>query len=195
MVHTVQRAFEDLLASITLQVILWLVPLFEPFVLDHLLSRQTLGLITVEHLLDQIFGVCRDIVPLRIVEGQVLVLDSVYDFLVVLTEERRTAAQQYLENDTTAPDVALEGVLLAQYFGSHLVGRAQHFGQLLVLLKLHGCTEIDYLDVHGLLAGLIVNLVHQHYVFWFEISMHYFVFMHLIDASYDLHQYGSCIRL
>ena len=77
-----------------------------------------------EHLLDQIFGVVRDLVPVLGVEGVVRRLDLAVQDGVVVVVEGRVAPQQDINYHSARPHVDGRAVLLSfEDLRSHIAGR------------------------------------------------------------------------
>ena len=60
--------------------------------------------------------------PFRFVECVLASQDAIDDFLIGLTVEWRVAAEQNVENDTDAPEVALMVVAAPQHFRCNVIG-------------------------------------------------------------------------
>ena len=110
--------------------------LLEPFVVQTLLSCYSRRRILIEHASDKILGAVADILPVFFVESKLLVANLLDYNLVVVSVVRRVTAEQNVQDDAKAPDVAGFVVPALQYLRGHIVGSAYNSLHLISRLLL-----------------------------------------------------------
>lgn len=88
-----------------------------------------------KHLVEQVLAFIRDLLPHGIFVFNFGLVHSSQDFIIVVAIEWGLAAKKDIENNTTAPDIALAVILLKKNFGGDVVWRANCLLQLLAWIK------------------------------------------------------------
>ena len=83
------------------------------------------------------------LVPLRLIKGEFAQCDSLNDLLVSLTIERWVAAEEDVQNDATAPQIALLIVAFLQNLWRDVIRCTVLLGQLLAWDKLSRRPEVN----------------------------------------------------
>ena len=86
---------------------------FYPFVLEGLLGSQS-PLRLGDQFFNQVFCVVGNLIPLLTIEIEDSFLDHLQNFLVVVTIERRIAAQQDIQNAPSRPHIAGKVIVASQ---------------------------------------------------------------------------------
>lgn len=120
--------------------------LLNPGVLQSCLCSHPAHGVFGQHALDQVLRLLADLPPLRALQGEVPLPNIVEDLVVSLAVEGGTAAEQNVEDDPDAPDVALLAVGALEYFGGDVVGGAVLLREDYALDKLLAGAEVDDLD-------------------------------------------------
>ena len=140
----------------------------EPGMFQALLSGNPLRWVFVEHLGDEVFGTCRDIVPVCGVESQRLFDDVTEDFFIVVTFERRISAEEHEKNDAKGPNIAGLVIVTLKNFWSNIIWcsyNSVHSVDLFPLRESFRQTKVNELNLR-----ILVLIIHEE-VLRLEISM------------------------
>ena len=117
-----------------------------------------------------------------------------HNLSIIGSIERRSSGDQYVQYDTSRPDITSLVIVKLKNFRSNIVGCSNKFVFFIspkflfhILLPLIRKTKVDYFEFECLLW------VHEE-VLWFKISVTYFLRVHIFYAFYYLREKLSCIR-
>ena len=157
----------------------------KPRVLEGLCSRETV-LLFAEHLDDNVLGLWGDGVPEVALKGEVTISDPGNDLLIGLSVERRLSAEQDVEDDTDAPDIALFSVGALDDFRSEIVGGAKDTVHGVLVVDAARGAKVDKFDD-------LVMLVLKVYVLRLDITMHNAALVQVVDCAKKLSNHISSL--
>mmetsp|Transcript_67895 Transcript_67895/g.164121 ORF Transcript_67895/g.164121 Transcript_67895/m.164121 type:complete len:443 (-) Transcript_67895:358-1686(-) len=127
----------------------------DPDVLESLLRRQALHGIHLQQLADQVLRITADAPPVVALKAESALLDLLENVLVAAPWEGRAAAEQGVEGDASAPEVALLVVPPLEHLRRHVEGRAGAGAEHGAGLAGTGKAKID--ELHGVLLKLVLR--------------------------------------
>ena len=149
---------------------------------EQLRNGWSLVLVLLQAHTNEVFGVVRYVLPVPIIEGDLLVADVLIDPVEVLAVEWRPPTQQLVDDDAEAPDVDLLAVSVVLHeLGRHVQRRAQDQIQPLVLLELLRKSQVRNLDVEA-----VVVLLHEQDVLRLHVPMRDRLQMHVVQSEHYL---------
>ena len=146
--------------------------LYEPRMLEGLLSIEALVRFLDEELFYQVFALTWDSVKLRLFEFPVALLDLFEEAWCVFRHERHVAWHKSVEHYTKRPHVSLRSVFATQHFGCHVQGSSSACLETLIILNL-GQAKIKETNWAG---------IGNHHICWLDVSVYDTVGVAMIDG-------------
>mmetsp|Transcript_49296 Transcript_49296/g.127067 ORF Transcript_49296/g.127067 Transcript_49296/m.127067 type:complete len:319 (-) Transcript_49296:51-1007(-) len=150
-----------------------------PGVIQRLLRRESVLRLHLEESPDQILGILRNILPIRVVEGEVAEPNLRQHICVSVPVERGITTEQHICDDAATPDVHRLVVLPSQNLRGHVVRSTGLGGHDNVWPEHVRQAEVDDLEDRFLNRGL----GGEEEVFGLEVSMADVVLVHVVDGA------------
>ena len=148
-------------------------PFLEPRMIQRLLSTNSLLLVQDKQLPDQILAFVGDLIKLAVSEMVVSLLDLAEDLCSILALEGQVSTYERVQENTEGPYIGLLTVGAFEDLRCHVVRSSRHRGQLAVIARGLGQTEIDQ-------AHCVVSC--NHYVVGLNVTMHDVLSMTMVDG-------------
>ena len=159
----------------------------EPGVLESIAAAQSLALLADEQLCDEIFALVRNGIELAMLKVEFALLNLAEHLSRIATLEGQVSTDKRVEKDAERPNVCFLTVTAFEHFRSHVVWSSRHCGQVFVVSRGFGETEVN--EAHRV-------AIRNHDVVGLDISVHDVLCMAMIERLEQLlHVFGrNCLR-
>lgn len=158
----------------------------EPWVLESFSCRDT-NIFLTEDLLDEVFSLVRNIVPLFSLHRELSCFDTLNDCLIRGTIEGRLTREQDVKDDTNAPNVTLFAVGARDDFWGDIVRRAEDTMHGMVVIDSTRGAKVDQLDD-------CVVLVLKVDVLRLNVTVNDTVLVQVVDGGDELLDHIGCLH-
>mmetsp|Transcript_93514 Transcript_93514/g.243578 ORF Transcript_93514/g.243578 Transcript_93514/m.243578 type:complete len:274 (-) Transcript_93514:500-1321(-) len=156
----------------------------DPDVLQGVLGCAPLRLVSLEHAVDKMYGICRNVVPdvALPVELELALPDLLENLVVRVAIERRLPREQHVHDNSRAPHIAHLVVPSHEHLWGDVVRRPRLGGQRDLFVELAAQAEVDQLQV----ALLDRRLVLEEQIFRLQVTVCDAPRVHVVEAAQKL---------